>query len=125
MAAGDPILIGLSGATFLLTAESGGRIQSFSRKVSSKLLEVYNAAVGYTDGLVFHDFMADYDVEVITTANSGIVAASVGAAYTLGNVTSGNGVAGGGTYVLSTNLSHPGEQLQRFSLTLRQRAGLT
>ncbi len=93
MAAQDPILLGLSGATFLLTAESGGIIQSFSRNTDRKKIEVVDGSVGYTTGLVYWDPKATYNVRVITTASTGVPAASPGVALTLANTTTGNGVA--------------------------------
>lgn len=120
MAAASPILLGLSGATFLLTAETGGLIQSYSRNTGSKWLDVYDASVGYTVGHVAHDFTADYSVEVISTASTGVCAASPGVALTLANVTTGGGVDSGTIYTLGTGLSHQGEQLRRKSVTARQ-----
>lgn len=120
MAAASPILIGLSGATYLMTAETGGLIQNYTRGTGSKLIEVYDPTVGYTTGFVFHDFTADYNVEIITTGATGVAAASVGVALTLANTTTGGGVASGTIYTLNTNLTHTGENLRRWSVTAKQ-----
>lgn len=120
MAAATPIIIGLSGATFLLTAETGGIIQNYSRNTTSKLIDVYDPTLGYTTGHVFHDFTADYSVEIILTGDTGVAAASPGVALTLANTDTGNGVDSGTIYTLSTSLSHAGEQLRRFSTTAKQ-----
>lgn len=120
MAAADPIIIGLSGAVFLMPAETGGLVQNYSRNTGSKLLDVYDASLGYTVGHVFHDFTADYSVEIIPTGSSGVAAASVGAALTLAGPTSGGGVSSGTIYTLGTSLTHTPENLRRWSVTARQ-----
>jgi hypothetical protein len=124
MAAQDPILLNLSGATFLLTAESGGIIQSFSRNTDRQKIEVYDGAVGYTTGIVYHNPKATYNVRVITTAATGICAASPGVALTLANTTTGNGVAAGGIYTDTTALSHNGGSLREFTVTATQMPGV-
>jgi hypothetical protein len=124
MAAQDPILINLTGATFLLTAESGGIIQSFSRNTSRTELPVYDGSVGYDTGVVFHNPVADYNVTVITTSSTGICAASPGVAYVLANLSTGNGVAAGGIYTLTTSISHSGGALRTFAITAKQRPGI-
>ena len=121
MSAAVPVMIGLPGATFLLTAETGGLVQTYSRNTGSKLIEVYDGTVGYTTGLVFHDFTADYTVEIIPTGSTGVAAAAVGVSLTLAGVTAGGGVAGTGTiYTLGTALSHAGENLRRWTATAKQ-----
>src|SRR4051812_29548115 len=102
MAAGDPILINLSGATFLLTPETGVIIQSGDRTVDSKLKEVFNAAVGYTMGFVFFDFLATQDFTAIVNGSTGVAIAAPGVALSIANDlgigTAKNGVSAGGTY---------------------------
>ena len=120
MAAASPILLGITGATFLLTAEAGGLIQSYSRNTTSKWVDVYDASVGRTVGHVAHDFTADYSVDIISTGSNGICAASPGVALALANPTSGGGVDAGTIYTLSTGLSHSGEQLQHRTVTAKQ-----
>lgn len=118
MAATSPILLGLSGATFLMTAETGGIIQSFSANENSKWIDVYDASVGYTVGHVAHDFVNDYSVEVISTGSNGICAASPGVALTLANniATSNTALI----YTISKNTAHSPEQLRRKSVTAKQ-----
>lgn len=127
MAVKPPITIGLAGTTFLLTAETGGLIQSFSRATNSKVIDVYDASLGYTVGSVYHDFFADYNVKIITTgdgAQTGIADAAPGVALTLANISSGNGVDGGGIYTRSTTLDHQGGQLQEFTAVAKQFPGV-
>ena len=125
----NPILLGLAGATFLLTVEVGGRIQSFERSTQSKKLPVYNGATGETDGMVYHDFSATYNVEIITIrtagALSGIALAAPGVVQTIANISTGNGVTAGGVYCDTTRLQHQGENLERFTLTATQMPGIT
>jgi hypothetical protein len=120
-----PILIGLTGATFLLTAETGGIIQSFQRNVESKKIAVYDGSVGATTGMVFHDPHATYTVKIITTGSTGLAAATPGATITLANTSSGNGVTTGGVYADSIQLSHDAEQLQTLTITAEQWPAIT
>ena len=120
MAAKVPILINLAGAVFLMTAEDGGMIQNYSRNTGSKLLDVYDAALGYTSAHVFHDFTADYSVEIIPTGTGGVAAASVGVALTLASIKTGGGVDSGDILTLNTGLSHTPENLRRWTVTARQ-----
>lgn len=128
MAVKPPITIGLAGTTFLLTAETGGLIQSFSRATNSKVIDVYDASLGYTVGSVYHDFFADYNVKIITTGGSeaptGIFDSAPGVPLTLASISSGNGVDGGGIYTRSTTLDHQGGQLQEFTAVAKQFPGV-
>jgi hypothetical protein len=118
MAATAPILLGLSGATFLMTAEVGGIIQSFTANSGSKWLDVYDASVGYTTGHVAHDFVNDYSVEVIATGSNGICAASTGVALTLANNFAASNTAL--IYTISAGRTHNPENLLRKSVTAKQ-----
>jgi hypothetical protein len=129
MAAGDPILINLASATFLLSAETGVIIQSEERNVDSKLREVFNAAVGYTTGLVFYDFVASQDFSAIVNGTTGHAVAAPGVALSiatdLGIGAAKNGVATGGNYTRSVRVSHQGEDLRMISGTTTQRHGIS
>ena len=118
MAATSPILLGLTNATFLMTAETGGIIQSFTANQTSKWVDVYDASLGYTTGHVAHDFVNDYSVEVITTGTNGICAASPGVALTLANNISGSNTAL--IYTISANTAHSPENLKKKSVTAKQ-----
>lgn len=128
MAAGDPIMINLASATFLLTAETGVIIQSSERSVESKVKEVFNAAVGYTIGYVFYDFVANADFSAIVNGTTGLAVAAPGVALSLANDlgigAAKNGVATGGTYTRSVRVSHQGEDLRMISGTTVQRHGI-
>ena len=128
MAAGDPILINLSSATFLLTAETGVIIQSSDRSVESKLKEIFDASKGYVMGYVFYDFVASVDFNAIVNGVTGLALAAPGVALTLANDlgigTAKNGVATGGIYTKSVKVSHQGEDLRMISGSAVQRAGI-
>lgn len=129
MAAGDPVLINLASATFLLTAETGAIIQSADRSVESKLKEVFDASKGYVIGYVFYDFVANQDFNAIVNGTTGLAVAAPGVvlvqANDLGIGTNKNGVATGGTYTRSVRVSHQGEDLRMISGTTIQRHGIT
>lgn len=125
MAEADPILVGLSGATFLLTAETGGIIQAFSRNTDRQWIWVYDASVGYDIGFVSHNPAAHYNVRVIRNGNNGIPAASPGVALTLANTTTGNGVTAGGIYCEQPTLDHQGGQLREYTVTAIQKPGIS
>ena len=128
MAAGDPVLINLPTATFLMAAETGVIIESSERDVESKVKEIFNAAVGYTIGYVFYDFMASINWSAILNGTTGLAAAAPGVALTMANQfgigTLMNGVATGGIYTKTVKISHQGEDLRKISGTAMQRAGV-
>jgi hypothetical protein len=129
MAAGDPILINLSGATFNMSAETGCIIQSSGRQVESKMKEVFNAALGYTIGYVFYDFVANTDFRAIINGTTGLTVIAPGVVSTLANDlsvgTAKNGVATGGIYTRTVNITHEGEDLRMISGTAVQRHGIS
>ena len=128
MAAGDPILINLSGATFLLAAETGVIIQSEERSTESKLKEVFDASKGYTVGYVFYDFVANQDFSAIVNGTTGLAIAAPGVALSLANDlgigSAKNGVATGGLYTKTVKISNQGEDLRMISGSCVQRHGI-
>lgn len=131
MAAGDPILINLPYATFLMQPETGVIVESADREVESKLKEIFNAALGYTAGLVFYDFMASVNWSAIVNGTTGLNLAAPGVALTLANNavlgvgTLQNGVATGGLYSKNVKFAHQPEDLLKVSGTAMQRAGIS
>lgn len=111
--------------TFLLQAETGIVIGSFSRKTDSKKVEIYDASVGYTTGDIYHDFKADYDVKGRQNNTTGIAAAAPGVAVTLANTSTGNGVTTGLIITQNTNIDHSSENPREFSISAMQRPGIT
>lgn len=128
MAAGDPILANLTGATFLLTAETGVIIQSSERTVDSNWKDVFDASKGYDTGFVAYNFKAQQDFSAIVNGTTGVTLAAPGVvlslANTLGIGTAQNGVASGGQYVRSVRISHQGEDLRMISGSTVQKAGV-
>ena len=141
MAQGDPILVSLTGATFLLTAETGIIVESEDRTIDSKLREVFDASKGYTVGYVFYDFTAHYNWSGVINGTTGLALVAPGVAMTTANdlsvaaalstLTSTfqqyNGVhkSTGGIYTQSVNIRHGGEDLRMISGTAIQRTGIT
>lgn len=124
-----PVLVNISSATFLLTAETGCIIQSADRSVDSKLKEIYDASLGYVMGYVFYDFVATQDWNSILNGTTGLAIAAPGVALSLANtlgVASGqNGVNAGGTYCKTVKISHGSEDLRMLSGSTIQRAAIS
>lgn len=110
---------------FLFAVEVGIYIQAFSRKTDSKKVQFYNAAAGLTDGEIYHDFKAMYDVKGkwLGSVNS-IGQASPGVTVVLANLTTGNGVTSGGIYTQDTNYDHTSEQASDWTVTAQQLPGI-
>ena len=128
MAAGDPILINLTGATFTMAAETGVIIESEERDVDSKLKEIFDPSAGRTIGYVFYDFVANLSWSAIVNGTTGLALAAPGVALALANSfgigAAGNGVATGGIYTKSVKGAHQGEDLRKISGMAMQRAGI-
>jgi hypothetical protein len=122
MAAGDPIKLGslATGVIFLMSAETGVIIESYDRDVDAKKLEQYDASVGYTTGVIYHDFKAIYSLKGKISGATGLAAASVGVALTIANPSTGYGVGAGGIYTDSAKVSHQGEQLRELTISATQ-----
>ena len=130
MAAGDPVLINLAGATFLFAAETGCIIQSADREITSKLKEIFSGSAGAVIGYVFYDFVANIAFNAILNGSTGLALAAPGVALAMANNTSlitatgGNGVASGGVYVKDVKLNHAAEELVMLSGSAFQRAAI-
>lgn len=120
----EPILNNLSGATFLLTAESGIIISSFDRNVGAETIFVYDHSVGYDVGSVYFNATANYTISGILNNTSGIAAASPGITLVLSNTTTGNGVDDGGVYTDTIGTSHGEKALRSISVSATQKAGI-
>ncbi len=117
-----PILVGLSGATFIMATETGGFVQSFSQEVTRKRLDVYDAHVGQTTGKVFHDPVATYNVRVIATGLTGVSGAAPGVVVSIANAVALVGTPGGIIYCETVSVSHNAEGLREISVTAIQHA---
>lgn len=127
MAAGDPIKLGAlaTNGVFLMTSETGIIINSFRRQISSKKLEFYDGALGYTSGIVYHDFVANYTIKGAANGSTGIMAASVGVVLSITNTSTGAGVGSGGIYTDSFEIDHNAEQLREVTVNATQRAAIS
>ena len=128
MAAGDPVLVNLPNATFLMAAETGVIIESSDREVESKWKDIFNAATGYTLGYVVYDFLASINWSAILNGITGLALAAPGVALTMANQfgvgTAQNGVSSGGVYTKTAKVAHQGEDLRKISGTAVQRGGV-
>ncbi len=127
MAAGDPIKLGAlaSNGVFLMTSETAIIIDSFRRNVTSKKLDFYDGSLGYTSGVVYHDFVATTTIKGAANGATGIMAASIGVALSITNTSSGNGVSGGAQYTDSFELGHEAQQLREVTVSTTQRAAIS
>ena len=124
MAAGDPILLGslTTNGVFLMTSETGIIIDSYGRVVDSSKFDFYDGSKGYISGTVYHDFKAVYNIKGAANGSTGIMAASIGAAQTITNTSTGNGVASGTIYTDRFELGHQAGQLREATWNAMQRA---
>lgn len=107
-----------------MSAETGIIIEKWDRKVDSQQLDQYDASVGYDTGSIFHNFKAEYTVAGKVNGTLGVMAASVGVAITFANTNAAHGVASGGIYTKSVDLSHQGGQLRDITVNAVQRHGI-
>lgn len=87
-------IIGTSGATWGLTAETGVLIQRQNAKTSREKNQVRNHE-GEVTLVSFYNATQTYSMEGVTTGSTGIVAAEPGVALTLANTFPDNGVTAG------------------------------
>jgi hypothetical protein len=118
MALGDPVLIDLPNAKFLLSSETGVIIESFDLEVDSKLKEIFDASKGYTVGYVFYDFVGNQSWNAYVNGTTGLALAQPGVAITYANSL---GVTSGGVYTKTVKISGGGEELFKIAGTSMQR----
>ena len=124
MAAGDPIKLGAlaTNGVFLMSSETAIIIDQFDRNVSSKRLDFYDGSLGYTSGVIYHDFVAEMTIKGAANGATGIMAASPGVALAINNTSAGNGVASGTVYTDRFQIGHTAQQLREVTVTMTQRA---
>ncbi|HEX3817539.1 MAG TPA: hypothetical protein VHW03_04555 [Chthoniobacterales bacterium] len=127
MAAGDPIKLGAlaTNGVFLMTSETGIIIDSFRRQAESKKLEFYDGSLGYTSGVIYHDFVATYAIKGAVNGSTGIMAASVGVVLSITNTSTGAGIGSGGIYTDTFTLEHEAQQLREVTVAATQRAAIS
>lgn len=124
-----PILQGLSGLVFLMTAESGIIIQNFDRQTGRTRDDVYDASVGYDIGFVGYNPTANYTISGRKNSGSGLGAAAPAVILTIAGTKFGNGVGttaldAGGVYTNTVGLSHGERGFQSLSITAIQKPGI-
>jgi len=87
-------LFGNASLEWGLTAETGILVQSYDRSVGGDEKEAKNHE-GEVVGVSLYNPRADHTVEGYIAGSTGIAAAAFGAALTIANVGSGNGVSAG------------------------------
>lgn len=125
MAIPAPTLQNLAGAIYLMTPESGMIIDGFDYDANCTMDFVYDASVGYDVGFVASNYKMTGSVKgKITSTTTGLGAAIPGAAYTLGNATSLNGITSGGVYIPSVSGSHSEKQLREITANFVKSPGI-
>jgi hypothetical protein len=112
-------LFGLSGLSWGLAVETGILAQSYERSVSGTEKPAKNNE-GETVGVSFYDPIADHTIEGYYTGSSGIPAAAFGAALTIANVLTGNGVSAGTVICNGVTDRLQNEDYRMFTATARQ-----
>lgn len=125
MAIPAPTLVNLSGAIFLLAAETGQIVQSLNCNSTVQEEIVYDASVGYDIGSAFFNYEQTGTLEGLYTAASGPGAATPGATITLGNSINFNGFSSGGVYALSIARNHSAKGFTMVTTNWRRKAGFT
>lgn len=124
MAIPNPTLQGLSGLEFLMTAETGMIISSRTYTASGTREDVYDASLGYDVGFVEFNFQLEGSVTGKYSANSGPGAAIPGAAVTLGNSTSYNGITSGGVYCTTVTGNHGEKGFREVTCNFLKKPGI-
>lgn len=126
---GDPVLINLTGVSFLLSAETGCIIQSSDREVEATWKDIFDASKGYDVGSVVFNPKASISFDAYLNGTTGLAIAQPGVALTLANTlgvgTNQNGVSAGATYCRTVKISHQTEDLRKVSGTAIQRGAVT
>ena len=91
------IIIGTTGATWGLTAETGILIQTVSNKTSSEKNEVRDEQGNFAL-IAFFNPLRKITVNGVIVGTTGIAAAAPGVALTIANIGTSHGVTTGGVY---------------------------
>lgn len=120
----EPIIQGLVGLTFLLTAEAGIIISNYSRNTQREWIWVYDATVGYDVGFVGHNPDAQYQVSGKRSGGTGLAAAAPCVAINLAGTTVGNGVDTGTVFSQTVGSSHAEKGFREMSISAIQKPGV-
>jgi len=109
------ITIGTTGATWGLTTETGVLIQRSSAKTAREKNPVRNHE-GEVSLVSFYNPTQTYSMEGITTASTGVAAASPGVALTIAQTFPSNGVAVGQILTDDVEVSKINTEFQKVSV---------
>lgn len=126
----SPILQGLSGLVFLMTAETGIILSNYARNTSREMIWVNDASVGYDVGFCGHNPEASYTFTGKVSGSTGLAAAAPATALTIANTKFGNGVGTDGTncgtvWTLTTGRSHAEKGFVETNISAMQKPGIT
>lgn len=108
-------IIGTSGATWGLTAETGVLIQRQNAKTSREKNQVRNHE-GEVTLVSYYNPIQTYSMEGVTTGSTGIVAAVPGVALTLANTFPNNGVNAGLIYTDDVDVAKINTDFQKITV---------
>lgn len=112
-------IIGVSGAVWGITAETGVIAQSASSKVTREKNQVRNES-GEFALVSFFNALQNFTVEGVFTSATGIGAASPGFALSLANTNTNNGVTAGGIYCDDVDIKRVNTDFKRITATATQ-----
>lgn len=125
MAIPNPTLQGLSGLEFTMTAETGMIITGRTYTASGTREDVFDASLGYDVGFVEYNYQLEGSVTGKYSAASGPGAAQPGAALTLGNSTSYNGITSGGVYCTTVSGTHSEKGFREVTTNFLKKPGIS
>lgn len=113
------IIIGVSGAIWGITAETGVIAQSAGAKSTREKNQVRNES-GEFVLVSFYNPLQNYTVEGVFTSAAGVGAAAPGTALTIANANTANGVTAGGIYVDDVDIRKVNTDFKRVTATATQ-----
>lgn len=113
------ITIGITGAIWGVTAETGIICQSTTAKASREKNQVRNE-VGEFALVSFYNPLQTFSVQGVYTSAAGIAAAQPGTALTIANTNSANGVSAGGIYTDDVEVSKANTEFKKVAANATQ-----
>lgn len=111
----DPTLIAATDLTWGITAETGAIVDKYDESTRATKKEVKNEQ-GVTCALAIYDHRAEVSISGYAKGATGIMAATLGAALTVANLTSKFGVTAGTIIVDEATLSKGNEDFMRVDI---------
>lgn len=113
------ITIGVTGALWGVTAETGIICQSTSAKVSREKNQVRNES-GEFALVSFYNPLQTFTVSGVFTSAAGIATAAPGVALTIANTNTGNGVTAGGIYTDDVEIAKVNTEFKKVTANATQ-----